>query len=124
MNILIDMNLSPDWVAVFSNHGIAAVHWASVGDPGAEDSALMDWARAHRFIVFTHDLDFGAALALTQAESPSVIQVRTQDVTPAHLETTIIEVLQHYESLLETGALIVIDEGRSRVRILPLKRSS
>ena len=55
---------------------------------------------------------------------PSVIQVRTQDVTPAHLEMAVIEVLQNNELLLETGALIVLDEGRSRVRILPLKRSS
>ena len=32
-----------------------------------------------------YDLDFGTALALTQAESPSVIQVRTQDVPPGRL---------------------------------------
>ena len=84
----------------------------------------MDWARANNHILFTHDLDFGTMLALTRAESPSVLQARTQDVTPAHLETVVIEVLQKYESLLETGALVVLDEGRSRVRILPLTRSS
>ena len=80
----------------------------------------MEWARANDHIVFTHDLDFGAIIALTQAESPSVIQVRTQDVTPAHLAPTLIDVLGRYESELSAGALIVLDEGRSRVRILPL----
>jgi predicted nuclease of predicted toxin-antitoxin system len=120
MKILIDMNLSPDWVDVFAGHDITAVHWSKVVDPRAEDSELMSWARVNQHVVFTHDLDFGAALALTQAESPSVIQVRTQDVTPAHLETSVVEVLKQNESLLETGALIVVDEGRSRVRILPL----
>src|SRR5438045_2082271 len=101
MKILIDMNLSPDWVAVLAKHGFDAVHWSAVGDPRAEDSVLMDWARANAHVVFTHDLDFGTALALTQAESPSVIQVRTQDVTPAHLETPIVQVLLENKSVLE-----------------------
>jgi predicted nuclease of predicted toxin-antitoxin system len=124
MKILLDMNLSPDWVTAFAKHGIEALHWSTVGDPRAEDTELMDWARANSYIVFTHDLDFGAMLALTGAESPSVIQARTQDVTPAHLETVVIEVLQKNESLLTDGALIVLDENRSRVRILPLTLNS
>ncbi len=124
MKILLDMNLSPDWTEVFAKHGITAVHWSSVGNPRAEDTELMDWARANNHILFTHDLDFGTMLALTNATSPSVIQVRTHDVTPAHLETMVIKVLQDNESMLEAGALIVLDEGRSRVRILPLTRNS
>jgi predicted nuclease of predicted toxin-antitoxin system len=82
----------------------------------------MEWARANGHIVFTHDLDFGALLALTQAESPSVIQARTQDVTPAHLSGMVVAALCNYGSQLEAGALIVLDEGKSRVRILPLER--
>jgi predicted nuclease of predicted toxin-antitoxin system len=124
MKILVDMNLSPEWVDAFARQGIPAVHWSSVGNPRADDSELMDWARANNHIVFTHDLDFGATLALTQAESPSVIQVRTQDVTPAHLERTVVEVLRRNETALEEKALIVLEEGRSRVRILPLARIS
>ena len=122
MKILIDMNLSPAWVEVLEEQGWTALHWSTVGDPRAEDSVLMDWARANEYVEFTHDLDFGALLALTQAESPSVIQVRTQDVTPAHLATSVIQVLRNNESLLEAGALIVLDEGSSRVRVLPLSR--
>ncbi|MEW6125822.1 MAG: DUF5615 family PIN-like protein [Acidobacteriota bacterium] len=101
MKILIDMNLSPDWVEVFAKHGITAVHWSAVGDPRAADTVLMDWARDNNYVVFTHDLDFGTALALTKAESPSVIQVRTQDITPAHLEKPVIDVLQNHESLMQ-----------------------
>jgi predicted nuclease of predicted toxin-antitoxin system len=120
MKILVDMNLSPDWVAVLTNHGLAAVHWSTVGDPRAEDTVIMDWARDNGYVVFTHDLDFGAALALTQAEGPSVIQVRTQDVTPEHLEPQLVNVLENNRAQLAAGCLIVLDEGRSRVRILPL----
>jgi predicted nuclease of predicted toxin-antitoxin system len=122
MKILIDMNLSPDWVEVLARHGFTAVHWSTVGDPRAEDSVIMEWARTNDPIIFTHDLNFGAMLALTRAESPSVIQVRTQDVTPAHLETMVVAALQQFDSLLEAGALIILDEGKSRARILPLER--
>lgn len=54
-------------------------------------------------MVFTHDLDFGAILAVTQADAPSVIQVRIQDVLPANLEDVIIQVLRQFESELESG---------------------
>jgi predicted nuclease of predicted toxin-antitoxin system len=51
MKFLIDMNLSPDWVEVFVRHGFAAVHWSAVGNPRAEDTVLMEWARANDCIV-------------------------------------------------------------------------
>ena len=80
----------------------------------------MDWARKNDHIVFTHDLDFGTALALTRAEKPSVIQVRTQNVTVTHLSKMIIPILRDYVELMENGALLVIEEDKSRLRILPL----
>ncbi len=76
MKILIDMNLSPDWVAAFAANDIESVHWSTVGDPRAEDDEIMAYARANNCIVFTHDLDFGTILALTQSGDPSVVQVR------------------------------------------------
>jgi len=124
MKILIDMNLSPDWTAAFAAQNIESVHWSTVGDPRAEDTEIMEYARANDYIVFTHDLDFGTILALTQAENPSVMQVRAQNILPSHLANTVISVLRENESLLEQGALIVVDEGRARVRILPLRRRS
>jgi predicted nuclease of predicted toxin-antitoxin system len=120
MRILIDMNLSPQWVEVLDRHGWQTVHWSTVGDPRATDRVIMDWARANQYVVFTHDLDFGAILAVTHATGPSVIQVRAQDVLPEHLEGIVTSALQQYEKLLETGALIIVNEGTFRARILPL----
>jgi predicted nuclease of predicted toxin-antitoxin system len=82
----------------------------------------MDWALANQCVIFTHDLDFGTMLAVTQAAGPSVIQVRAQDVLPEHLEGIVVPVLQQYETQLEAGALIVVDERKARLRILPLSR--
>lgn len=120
MKILIDMNLSPDWVDEFKLHKIKAVHWSAVGQFDAPDTLLIDWAIKNDYIIFTHDLDFGTALALTKAEKPSVIQVRTQNVTISHLRKMIFPTLKNYAELLAKGALLVLDEDKKRIRILPL----
>jgi predicted nuclease of predicted toxin-antitoxin system len=81
----------------------------------------MAWARAENRVVFTHDLNFGTALALTHAAGPSVIQVRGQRVLPEHLAPLVFAVLERYESELSAGALVVVvEEARSRVRVLLL----
>jgi predicted nuclease of predicted toxin-antitoxin system len=121
MKLLVDMNLSPDWVAVLEQAGWETVHWSKVGNPRAADSEIMAWAKQNGQIVFTHDLDFGTALALTQAEGPSVIQVRTQDVTPRMIGKLVINALRQFQPELERGALIVLDEAHARARVLPLK---
>jgi predicted nuclease of predicted toxin-antitoxin system len=122
MKVLIDMNLSPQWIGVFERHGWQTVHWSMVGDPRATDRIIMEWARTHQYVVFTHDLDFGMLLAVTHADGPSVIQVRAQDVLPVHLEEVVIAAMQQYGAMLEAGALITVDESTSRARILPLSR--
>jgi predicted nuclease of predicted toxin-antitoxin system len=122
VRVLIDMNLSPRWIEVFERHGWQAVHWSVVGDPRATDRVIMEWARAHQYVVFTHDLDFGTLLAVTHAEGPSVMQVRAQDVLPAHLENVVVAAMRQYGALLKAGALITVDESASRARILPLSR--
>ena len=119
MKILIDMNLSPDWVDVFSKHKIETIHWSSVGDPRTTDRAIMEWASVNGYIVFTHDLDFGALLAATRANSPSVIQIRTQNILPDDLETVVIDAIHQTYRFLQSGALVTVNETRSKVRILP-----
>ncbi len=80
----------------------------------------MRWANANGYVVFTHDLDFGTALALTHDAGPSVVQVRAHNVLPDHLASVVVAALAQCEAALAAGALVVVDEHRSRVRILPL----
>jgi hypothetical protein len=53
--------------------------------------SILDWARTHRYVVFTHDLDFGILLSLTQENGPSVIQVRALDTLPEALGPRLIQ---------------------------------
>ena len=119
MILVIDMNLSPLWVQALADRGWQAVHWSTVGNPRAKDSEIMEWARSTGYVVFTHDLDFGAILAATGLIGPSVLQVRAQDVTPDHLGNIVSQALHKHRDALERGALVTVDETRSRVRILP-----
>jgi predicted nuclease of predicted toxin-antitoxin system len=121
MNILVDMNLSPDWISKFKNEGFQAVHWSSVGSPDAPDSEILIWALENDYVVFTHDLDFGAILAATQAASPSVIQVRTKDTLPEVLGETVLNLVREYSEVILQGALITFDLTKTRVRILPVR---
>ena len=120
MKLLVDMNLSPDWVPILQSAGITARHWSEIGDPRATDREIMSWARNHEFVVFTHDLDFGDILATTNAKGPSVVLLRAQDVNPYHHQQVIFEVFRRFGAQLEKGALVSIDKQKSRVRILPL----
>lgn len=118
--LVIDMNLSVEWVAELAQHGWHAIHWSTVGNPAAEDQEIMAWALANGCVVFTHDLDFGTMLALTHATGPSVLQVRGQDVLPEDISPSVVAALRQHDAALAAGALVVVDVKKSRVRVLPL----
>jgi predicted nuclease of predicted toxin-antitoxin system len=120
MKLVIDINLSPEWVELFSKHGYEAVHWSAVGDPRAPDTEILSWARERGCVVFTHDLDFSRILALTRASGPSVFQVRTEDVLASALGPLVIRTLRQHGDALEAGAIVVLDSTSSRARILPI----
>ncbi|MDJ0673801.1 MAG: hypothetical protein QNJ36_00135 [Calothrix sp. MO_167.B42] len=61
-------------------------------------------------------------LASTQTNTPSVIQVRTQDVLPTSIESLVISAFHQFETELNNGALVTIDKATSRVRILPIRQ--
>ena len=120
VQLVIDMNLSVEWVAEFATHGWTAVHWTAIGDARAADSEIMAWALSNGHVVFTHDLDFGTMLALTHASGPSVLQVRGQDVLPEDIGPYVISAVRQHDAALAAGALVVVEVKKSRVRVLPL----
>lgn len=124
MKFLVDMNLSPKWCAILQAEGWDSVHWASVGPANAPDHDIMQRALDEQRVVLTNDLDFGAMLAATRAQGPSAVQVRTQDVRPGSMAPLLIPVLHQFRDELEAGALLIVDEARSRVRLLPIARAA
>ena len=121
MKLVIDMNLSPEWVKVLESEGFATVHWSSIGSRNAKDTEIFDWARKHEHVVITLDVDFGTLLAISGASKPSVIQIRQEDVNPDSFRPVLLDVLRRFSRELERGALIVIDDTKLRIRMLPLR---
>jgi predicted nuclease of predicted toxin-antitoxin system len=72
-------------------------------------------------VVVTHDLDFGAILAATQGEKPSVVQIRADDVSPTAIGSQVITALKQMSVELDRGALLIVDPSRTRLRVLPLQ---
>lgn len=120
MKLLVDMNLSPRWVNWLADAGFEAAHWSTLGVLGASDVEIMAFARNEGYVVLTHDLDFGAILAATHGEKPSVVQIRAEDVSPDSIGHLVVSALRQMSVELEEGALLTIDPRRTRLRVLPL----
>lgn len=73
-------------------------------------------------VVFTHDMDFSALLAVTGATGPSVLQIRAQDVLPESIGHDVVRVLTMRADVFAAGAIVTIDKVMSRVRVLPIRR--
>lgn len=115
------MNLSPFWTKFFLENDIEAIHWSNVGKANDPDNIIFEYAKVNNYVVFTNDLDFGSILAATNANAPSVFQVRSQNLLPEYIGETVISCLMEYLQYLEQGSLVTFYEQKSKVRILPLK---
>jgi predicted nuclease of predicted toxin-antitoxin system len=122
MKILIDMNLSPSWENYLAEEGFECVHWSKIGKGNEPDSILFEFAKKNDYLILTHDLDFEAILAHTKENGPSVVQIRSNNITPAVYGKKLVSAIKQAEAYLKEGALVIIDETRSRIRVLPLKK--
>jgi predicted nuclease of predicted toxin-antitoxin system len=124
MKLLVDMNLSPRWSDVLERYGFEAVHWSAVGELNAPDSEIMAWAVANGWVVLTTDMDFSAILAASQGQSPSVVQIRTEDVSPDTVGVRIANAIRQIEADLKEGAILSINDRSARLRLLPIVKTS
>ena len=81
----------------------------------------MNYAAERDYIVVTHDLDFSAMLAATQRTKPSVVQIRSDNLSPTVVGDSLIAALRQMASELAAGALLTVDPGRTRLSLLPLR---
>jgi predicted nuclease of predicted toxin-antitoxin system len=114
------MNLSPSWADKLSSAGYLAVHWSACGKPNALDSEILLFAEQNGYVLLTHDLDFGAILAASSGSSPSVIQIRAANLNSDSIATEVIAAIKQMTTELESGALLIVEPGSNRLRMLPL----
>jgi len=61
-----------------------------------------------------------AAELRSKGRAPSVVQMRTGDVSPESMLGQIVNALRQSEADLAQGALVTIEPARHRIRLLPL----
>src|SRR5437763_9451937 len=85
MKLLLDQGLPRSAVALLSKAGVDTVHLGDIGQSSAEDAAILQLGRDQGRIVVTLDADFHALLAMSGADSPSVIRLRIEGLRAARL---------------------------------------
>lgn len=100
-----------------------AIHVGEIDMATAADAAILAHSRQDQRVVVTLDSDFHALLALSGASSPSVIRIRIEGLRGESLAALLRTVLGQCGDELALGPVITVQEGRMRVRRLPLRSS-
>jgi predicted nuclease of predicted toxin-antitoxin system len=114
------LEVSPKTVDFLTQLGDEAAHVRSLGLERALDLELVERARADGSVIVTFDLDFGDILALGVYDKPSAIIFRLADERASSVNQRLAAVLSERRTDLESGALIIIEDTRYRVRKLPI----
>ena len=121
MTFLVDNALSPQLAKGLRAAGLDAVHVRDLGFQAANDEALFELAAREDRILLSEDTDFGTLLALRESAKPSVILFRHMPNRSAvSLTSILLTNLDAVEADLTTGAIVVFEANRIRVRRLPI----
>src|SRR5688572_19664909 len=123
MRFLADAGISPNTVEFLKQLGHEATHVRTLGMQRAPDAQVIALARTDGSIVLSFDLDFGDLLALGVTDKPSVILFRLADESAESVNRRLSAVLNEQVTELESGALILVQDTRYRVRKLPILRT-
>ena len=87
----------------------------------ASDEAIFERAQNEGRILVSLDTDFGTLLAVRHSAQPSVILLRRHVPRRAADQLTmLLHALRSLSEALEGGAIVILERGRARVRVLPI----
>jgi len=121
MRFLADMGVAQRIVQWLCSEGHNAVHLRDERLHRLPNGEIFEKAVAERRIILTFDLDFGEIVALSRGQQVSVILFRLHNTRTPHVIERLKKVLQESSSVLEDGAVIVVEESRHRTRRLPMR---
>lgn len=124
MKFLADMGISMTTAQALRKQGEDLVHLREEGLIRLSDEGILEKALKEERIVLTFDLDFGDLLAAGGYSLPSVIIFRLHDQTPSSVTPRLLEVLTECREELASGAIVIVEDARYRLRRLPIKPES
>ena len=120
MRFLCDMGVSAKVVEWLRSQGHESTHLRDEGLQTLDDRAIFAKAIAENRVIVTFDLDFGEIAAMSGGQIASVIVFRLRNTRTEHVIHRLHEALSRTAAALERGAIVMVEEGRVRVRRLPI----
>lgn len=120
MRFLADMGVAGRIVEWLRGEGHDAVHLRDEGLHRLPNGEIFRKAAEERRIVLTFDLDFGEILALSGDVSVSVVLFRLRNTSTPFVLGRLRAVLADAGESLQKGAIVIVEDGRHRMRRLPL----
>lgn len=122
MRFLSDMGISQRVVIWLREQSHDATHLRDEGLQRLENGDIVTKASRESRIILTWDLDFAEILALSGSNTVSAVVFRLVNTRSTHVIERLERVLLESAQDLENGAIISVEEGRHRVRLLPIGR--
>ena len=120
MRFLADAGISPRTVEHLTHLGNDVLHVRELGMHRSTDREIIARAVADARSIITFDLDFGDILALGVLDRPSAVILRVSDERPDSVNARLATVLRECYEALDSGALVLVEDARYRVRRLPI----
>jgi predicted nuclease of predicted toxin-antitoxin system len=120
MRFLADMGVSLRVVEWLRGRRDDVVHLSEQGLQRLPNGSIFDKATAEGRVVLTFDLDFGEILALSRGSRTSVIVFRLRNTRTGNVIARLERVLAESSDALGQGAVVIVEDGRHRVRLLPV----
>ena len=122
MRFLLDENQSPRIADLLVEAGHDAIHVRDLDLRTSPDADVLAAAREGGRVIVAADTDFGELLAASSAGTPSVLLMRRQAGRRAHeIAALILANLEAVGEDLQSGAVVVFDDDRIRIRSLPIR---
>ena len=98
-------------------------HWeaALVNATAPRPSARAALANAEARVIVTFDLGFSRTLALTRNAGPSIVLFRLEKYSTSDINHRLALIVERHMEPLRSGAIVTVDPGRVRVRLLPIQ---
>ena len=120
MKFLADMGISPATVLFLRSLEHDAVRLSELGREKLSDQEVIAYAKQHAPVVITFDLDYPALLALNPDSRVSATILPTSSAEPEWVNRRLNDTLPLMMDALVEGAIVVVEDGRQRVRKLPI----
>ena len=120
MKFLADMCISSKVVSWLRSVNHDVVHLREQGLQRLADNKVFQKACKEERILLTFDLDFGEIVTGTRGTRTSVILFRLHNASPEAVVYLLETVIKEASNVLEQGAIVIVEDTRYRVRILPV----